>query len=319
MVDIELICPACSEELLLPKNEPNAYECPECDAGLVWNGEHLTATKVDRTFLFVNGAEYDTVFDSKKLAIAVDFANEVMDGKASVIGEFSKSSSSTVSQEHIAESMEFDRGFQNVAIVIFIISLLGFLSLVGQAGLAGCLCLAPSVLIMAIAFGPQNYKSTDLEFAQNAGGSYGVGEGTGFVPGTTIYTRYSWKDDTFTFRAFKQVENNFVFKLQHSYSAGGDNSSPRQRYHVSSILSGAVQEEYIQSIHTRIHQCKKEDLLEDFNLILDIRERLHESIGMYIPIKIEYDGSVKRPSKILKTINNDTHLAEIWKRLEQGY
>ena len=56
MVDIELICPACSEEFLLPKNEPNAYECPECDAGLVWNGEHLTATKVDRTFLFVNGA-----------------------------------------------------------------------------------------------------------------------------------------------------------------------------------------------------------------------------------------------------------------------
>ena len=110
-----------------------------------------------------------------------------------------------------------------------------------------------------------------------------------------------------------------MFKLHHGYSAGGDSSSPRQRYHVSSILSGAVQEEYIQSIHTRIHQCEKEDLLEDFNLILDIRERLHESIGMYIPIKIEYDGSVKRPSKILKTIKNDTHLAEIWKRLEQGH
>jgi len=68
-----------------------------------------------------------------------------------------------------------------------------------------------------------------------------------------------------------------------------------------------------------VKQAGERDLLEDFNLILDIRERLHESIGMYIPIKIEYDGSVKRPSKILKTIKNDTHLAEIWKRLEQGY
>ena len=237
--------------------------------------------------------EYDTVFDSKKLAIAVDFANEVMDGKASVIGEFSKSSSSTVSQEHIAESMEFDRGFQNVAIVIFIISLLGFLSLVGQAGLAGCLCLAPSVLIMAIAFGPQNYKSTDLEFAQNAGGSYGLEkvlvlyqeqQSTPDTVGKTTHSHsgHSSKLRTISFQTPAQA-----------YSAGGDNSSPRQRYHVSSILSGAVQEEYIQSIHTRIHQCKKEDLFEDFNLILDIRERLHESIGMYIPIKIEYDGLVK--------------------------
>lgn len=318
MVDIELICPACREELLLPKNEPNSYECPECDAGLVWNGEHLTATRVDRTFLFVNGSEYHTVFDSNKLADAVDFANEVMDGKSSVIGELSKSSSSTVSQKNIAESMEFDRGFQNVAIVIFVISLLGFLSIVGQAGSVGCLCLAPSMLIMAIAFGPQNYKSTDLEFAQNAGGSYGVGEGAGFVPETTIYTRYSWRDDTFTFWAFKQVDNNFFFKLQHSYSSGSDNSSPRQRYHVSPILSGTVQEKYIQSIHTRIHQCEKEDLLEDFNLILQIRERMYESIGMYIPIKIEYDWSVKRASKIMKTINNDARLAKIWKRLEEG-
>ena len=317
MEDIDVICPACHETLLLPEDEANAYECPKCDAGLVWNGKHLTGVKTNRTFLFVNGPEFDTVFDSDSLADALDFANDVMDNNKTVLSEFGQGGNSTVTESGITESMEFDRGFQKVAIVIFVVSLLGFLSLVGAAGFAGCVCLAPSLLIMAIAFGPQTHKASDLEYVQTAGGPYGVGSGVGFVSDSKYFTSYAWKNDIFTFRMFKPG-SHLKFKFLQHYHNGGESGSPSQYYHLSVVLGGEDFEKDIKRINTRVHNADRNDLLEDFQLILAEKNRLYEKTGISPSLEIYFNSSVKKPSHVMNIIKQDSELTALWEQLVKG-
>ena len=317
MDDVDVICPACREILLLPEDEANAYECPECDAGLVWNGKHLTGVKTNRTFLFVNGPEFDSVFESDSLADALDFANGVMDNDKTVLNEFGQGENSTVTENEITGSMEFEQGFQKVAIAIFVISLLGFLSIVGGAGIAGCMCFAPALLIMAIAFGPQTHQASDLEYVQSAGGSYGVGGGVGFVSDSKYFTSYDWKKDIFTFRMFKSG-SHLKFKLHQNYHSGGDSGSPSQNYHLSVVLDGEDFEKYIKQIYTRVHNANREDLLQDFQLILAEKERLNEKIGISPSLEIYFNPSVKKPSQVMKMINQDSELTALWEQLVKG-
>ena len=219
--------------------------------------------------------------------------------------------------------MNFDKNFRGFGMVFFVISLVGFVMLMGNgAELAMCFCMVPSLLALAISWGPGSGSLTteDLQLAQNVGGSYREGYGSGFIPESSVYTRYGWKYETFTFGAFKSIDENHFLEFSHFYNKGGDNSSPTQGYRWkledNKVVIGS--DDYDSRIRTKVHNLERENLVEDFEQILAIKNQLKKKTGVCLPTKIKFDYSITRPNKIMKIIESDSELLELWKKLEEG-
>lgn len=316
----EIECPICREQVIFPQGEPNVFECPECVAELDWNGKHITGVMTNRKYLFVDGENFASRFDPETFADAIDFANEVMDNNITVLSSFGHGGNSIVTEDSIIDSMNFDRSFSTFGIVFFVISLMGFILLLSTgAELAMCMCMVPSIFVLSIAsVGGSTHTSEDLVISQSAGGSYGQGRGIGFVPDSSYYTGYVWKNKTFTFNSFKSVNENHYVELRHFSYSGGDNSHPEQGF-MYKMKNGdvAIGSYGVDKIYTSVHNLEREGLVGDFEQILEIRNQLKKKIGTYLPIKINFD-SVLRPQKIMKIIENDSELSKLWKKLEEG-
>ena len=319
----EVDCPICNEVLQFPKGESNVFECPECDAELNWNGKHIIGAKTNRNYLFVAEENFASYFDPELFADAIDFANEVIDNDKAVLSEFGRSSSDTITEESIIGQMNFEKNFRGFGMIFFVISLIGLVMLMGNgAELATCLCMVPSLLALAISWGPGSGSLTteDLQLAQNVGGSYLEGSGFGFMPESSVYTRYVWKNETFTFFVFKSIGENHILGLSHFYHAGGDNSSPTQGYmwklEDNKVVIG--RDDYGSRIWTKVHNLERENLVEDFEQILAIKNQLKKKTGICLPIKIKFDHSKRNPKKTMKIIESDSELSQLWKKLEEG-
>ena len=319
----EIECPICREQVIFPQGEPNVFECPECVAELDWNGKHITGVKTNRNYLFVAQENFDSYFDPELFADAIDFANEVIDNDKAVLSELGRRGSDTITEESIIGQMNFDKNFRGFGMVFFVISLVGFVMLMGNgAELAMCLCMVPSLLALAISWGPGSGSLTteDLQLAQNVGGSYREGYGSGFIPESSVYTKYGWKYETFTFGAFKSIDENHFLEFSHFYNEGGDNSSSTQGYNWkledNKVVIGS--DDYGSRIWTKVHNLERENLVEDFEQILEIKNQLKKKTGVCLPIRIEFGRSQLRPQKIMKIIESDSELLELWKKLEEG-
>ena len=182
--------------------------------------------------------------------------------------------------------------------------------------------MVPSLLALAISWGVDNaHTAENLQLAQNVGGSYREGNGSGFVPESSVFATYRWKNDTFTFLAFKSIGENHSLELSHFYHQGGDNSYPSQGYTwILRDKKKAVAGEYSYDtrIMTSVHNFERKDLLEDFEYILKIKNQLNKKTGVCLPIKIEFGSSQKRPKNIRKILQTDPELSELWRKLKQG-
>ncbi len=319
----EIECPICREQIIFPQGESNVFECSECVAELDWNGKHITGVKTNRNYLFVAQENFDSYFDPELFADAIDFANEVIDNDKAVLSELGRRGSDTITEESIIGQMNFDKNFRGFGMVFFVISLVGFVMLMGNgAELAMCLCMVPSLLALAISWGPGSGSLTteDLQLAQNVGGSYREGYGSGFIPESSVYTKYGWKYETFTFGAFKSIDENHFLEFSHFYNEGGDNSSSTQGYNWkledNKVVIGS--DDYGSRIWTKVHNLERENLVEDFEQILEIKNQLKKKTGVCLPIRIEFGRSQLRPQKIMKIIESDSELLELWKKLEEG-
>ena len=319
----EIECPICREQVIFPQGEANVFGCPECDAGINWNGKHIIGVKTNRNYLFVAQENFDSYFDPELFADAIDFANEVIDNHKAVLSELGRSGSDTVTEESIIGQMNFDKSFRGFGMGFFAISLIcGFWFFMTVQDLAICLCMVPSLLALAISWGPGSGGLTteDLQLAQNVGGSYREGYGSGFIPESSVYTRYGWKYETFTFGAFKSIDENHFLEFGHFYYEGGDNSSPTQGYRWkledNKVVIGS--DDYDSRIWTKVHNLERENLVEDFEQILAIKNQLKKKTGVCLPTNIKFDYSITRPNKIMKIIENDSELLELWKKLEEG-
>lgn len=318
----EIECPNCNEHLVFPQGEPDVFECPECVADLNWDGKHITGVKTNRKYLFAAGENFTSSFNQELFSDAIDFANEVIDNDKRVLSELGRSSSNTVTEEGITGQMDFENNFRGFSTVFFGISLIcGVMFLITVQDLAICLCMVPSLLALAISWGGGDVHTTeDLQLAQHIGGSYREGNGSGFVPESSVFTTYRWKNDTFTFLAFKSIGENHSLELSHFYHDGGEHSYPSQGYTWILRDKKAVAGEYSYDtrIMTSVHNFERKDLLEDFEYILKIKNQLNKKTGVCLPIKIEFGSSQKRPKNIRKILQSDPELSELWKKLEEG-
>ena len=318
----EIECPNCNEHLVFPQGEPDVFECPECVADLNWDGSHIIGVKTNRKYLFAAGENFNSYFDPELFSDAIDFANEVIDNDKRVLSELGRSSSNTVTEEGITGQMDFDKNFRGFGIVFFGISLIcGVMFLITVQDLAICLCMVPSLLILAISWGGGGGHTTeDLQLAQNVGGSYREGYGSGFIPESSVYTRYGWKYETFTFGAFKSIDENHSLEFSHFYYGGGEHSSPEQGYkwklEENKVVIGS--DDYDSRIRTKVHNLERENLVDDFEQILAIKNQLKKKTGVCLPIRIEFGSSERRPKNIRKILQNDPELSELWKKLEEG-
>ena len=316
----EIECPICSERLVFPQGEPDVFECPECVADLNWSGKHITGVKTNRNYLFAAGENFTSSFNPELFCDAINFANEVIDNDKRVLSELGSSSSNTVTQEAIIGQMDFNNNFRGFSTAFFAISLVcGVIFLMTVQDLAICLCMIPSLLALAISWGGGD-RTEDLQLAQHVGGSYREGNGSGFIPESSVYTAYRWKNDTFTFRAFKSIGENHSLRLSHFFYGGGDHGSPSQGYTWALKDKKAIldQSAYDSRISTPVHNFERKDLLEDFEYILEIKNQLKKKIGVCLPIRIEFGSSQKKPKNIRKILQSDPELSELWKKLEEG-
>ena len=319
----EIECPICREQIIFPQGESNVFECSECVAELDWNGKHITGVKTNRNYLFVAQENFDSYFDPELFADAIDFANEVIDNDKAVLSELGRRGSDTITEESIIGQMNFDKNFRGFGMVFFAISLIcGLWFFMTVQDLAICFCMVPSLLALAISWGPGSGSLTteDLQLAQNVGGSYREGYGSGFIPESSVYTNYGWKYETFTFGAFKSIDENHFLEFSHFYNAGGDNSSPTQGYRWKLEDNKVVigRDDYGSRIWTKVHNLERENLVEDFEQILAIKNQLKKKTGICLPIKIKFDHSKRNPKKTMKIIESDSELSQLWKKLEEG-
>ena len=186
----------------------------------------------------------------------------------------------------------------------------------------GLNCMAVPTLLLIIRAMTPNTDVEDLNPALSVGGSYRHGDGSGFVPDSSYYAYYRWMNATFTFLTFKSVSENYFLELSNYYSGGGDQSSPGQGY-MCTLRDNKVQIGAGQII-TKVHNLEREDLVDDFEQILAIKNQLKEKTGVYMPIKIEFESrdtnlwGAKKSSKIMQIIESDSELSELWKKLEEG-
>ena len=315
----EIECPNCNEHLVFPQGEPDVFECPECVADLNWDGKHIIGVKTNRKYLFASGENFTSSFNPELFSDAIDFANEVIDNDKRVLSELGGSRSNTVTEEAIIGQMDFDSNFRGFSMAFFLISLVcGVMLLMTAQDLAICLCMVPSLLALAIGWGVDNdHTAENLQLAQHVGGSYREGSGSGFVPESSVYTRYKWKNDTFTFFAFKSIDENHSLELSSFYDGGGESGSERQGYSCTLQYKNCFWIG-IESIRTPAHYFERKDLLEDFEYILEIKNQLKKKIGVCLPIRIEFGSSQRRPKNIRKILQSDPELSELWKKLEEG-
>ena len=315
----EIECPSCNEQLVFPQGEPDVFECPECVADLNWNGNHITGVKTNRTYLFAAGENFTSSFNQELFSDAIDFANEVIDNDKRVLSELGRSSSNTVTEEGITGQMDFENNFRGFSTVFFGISLIcGVMFLITVQDLAICLCMVPSLLILAISWGGgEGHTTEDLQLAQHLGGSYRAGSGSGFVPESSVYTAYRWKNDTFTFFAFKSIDENHSLEFSHFWNGGGDSGSESQGYACALEYKNCFWKG-VESIRTPVHYFERKDLLEDLKYILEIKNQLKKKIGVCLPIRIEFGSSQRRPKNIRKILQSDPELSELWRKLKQG-
>ena len=320
MVEVE--CPICREQVQFPQGEPNVFECPECVAELDWNGKHITGVITNRNYLFDAHGNFDSSFDPEVFADAIDFANEVIDNDNTVLSELGSSYTLTNTEESVLSSMKFSRQYAGFLIVLLLISA-GLMMLLIPAGgfVGGLICMAVPTLLLILRAMTPNYDDEDLELAISVGGSYREGNGSGFVPNSSYYASYRWKNVTFTFLTFKSVSENYFFELSNYYSRGQDGSQA-QGYRWTlrdnkAMIVGNM------STSTKVHNLEREDLVDDFEQILALKTQLKKKIGVCLPIKIKFTSrdirrGANKPSKIMQIIESDSELSELRKKLEEG-
>ena len=352
----EVECPNCREQVIFPQGEPNVFECPECIAELNWDGKHIIGVQTNRNYLFVGGENFDSHFDQDLFADAIDFANEVIDNDKNLLSEFGGSRNHTITEELILGGIKHDRRVTGVLIVLLIITIGFFILGIPVEGYfnSGLCCMAfPTVLLIGnhMLSGDDEKRESDLDLARSLGGSYGHGFGSGFIPESSLYTRYKWKNNTFTFSSFKSVSGNYFLELSHCRnSGGGEGEASWQGYIVElrgnkAVISRSDLVEMLDNtapeyewrhtlpspnIGTKWHNLERKDLVEDFKQILAIKNQLKKKTGVIMPIKIKFAtqstkiwhrasvNSSHLHSNIMKVIESDSELSKLWKKLKQG-
>ena len=290
MDDYEVVCPSCEDPILLPRGESNVFECPECSAGIDWNGKHIVGLVTDRNYIFPGSSEYETFFDADYLYEAVKFANEVMDNDVvadDVIGSGGKNG--TVTSDEIQSNFDFGNNFRIFTGLLFIPAIIFAIVLVPQPdGWMGAICcLGIPTLVMMVASTPSQYSGDDMSLANREGGAYRSGRGDGLTPDGRFLTEYNWKHETFNFVKFKQVSSEHRIKATTFYRGGGDHSSPSQGY----LLEYFVGEtKFIASwIFTTCHDYRRDHFLSDLDEILSVKNKIKRKSGVSVNIEIKFD------------------------------
>lgn len=327
MEDYEVVCPSCGDPILLPRGDSNVFECPECSAGIDWNGKHIVGLRTDRSYVFPGSSEYETFFDADYLHEAVKFANEVMDNDAvadDVIG--SGGGNETVTTDDIQSDFDFSRNLGVFGGFLFIPAIfISFLAISEPDGwIAAICCLAIPTGVMMVAGAPTGFSQDDMSLAHNVGGSYRRGMGSGLTPNGRFLTEYNWKHETFNFVKFKEVSSEHLIKATTFYRGGGDHSSPSQGY----LLEYFVEETKFMwtIISTKCHDYRRDHFLSDLDEILSVKNKIKRKSGVSVNIEIKFDylskfsmlKSRKKKAEIADWVNNDPEISSIWNKITGG-
>ena len=326
MEDCEVVCPSCEEFILLPRGNSNVFECPECSAGIDWNGKHIVGLRTDRSYIFPGSSEYETFFDADYLYEAVKFANEVMDNDASTEGLLGSSGGNEiVTIEDIQADFDFDRNLTGFAVLSFIPAIFVAVAIISEPdGLIGAICcLGFPTLFLMFAIAPSGYRQEDAVLANNEGGSYGKGRGSGLTPNGRFLAGYEWKNDTFKFSKFKKISPKHRIKVRSFYRSGGDYSSPSQGYSLSYLIDGKQMSG--DTIFTKVHEYSRDNFLSDLNKILSYKNKLKRTSRISFGIEIEFDFSSKptlpfrksrdKKAEIADWVNNDSEISSVWNKI----
>lgn len=324
MGDAEVNCPSCGDVILLPRGDSNVFECPECSAGIDWNGKHIVGLRTDRSYIFPGSEQYETHFDSEYLFEAVKFANEVMDDDAIPDGLFGGGGGNeTVTTQDIQSDFDFTRNSRVFAGFLFIPAIfLSFLMITEPDGWIGaicCLAIPTGVTMLAT----PSYSEDDVSLAHNEGGSYRRGSGSGLTLDGRFLVGYSWKHDTFNFSNFKEISSEHRISATSFYRPGGDSSSPDQGYGLIYYIGETRITS--SSLHTAIHNYSRENFLSDLNLILSFKNKLKRKSGVSFGIEIKFDlfskfsmrKSRKKKAEIAEWVNDDPEISSLWNEIIQ--
>tara|TARA_B000000609_G_scaffold158208_1_gene155079 strand:+ start:4386 stop:5369 length:984 start_codon:yes stop_codon:yes gene_type:complete len=326
MADAEVNCPSCGELILLPRGDSNVFECPECSAGIDWNGKHIVGLRTDRNYIFPSSVKYETYFDSEHLFEAVKFANEVMDNDAIPDGLFGGGGGNeTVTADDIQSDFDFSRNLGVFAGFLFIPAIfISFLLISEPDGwIASICCLAIPTGVMMVAGSPTGFSQDDMSLAHNVGGSYRRGSGSGLTLDGRFLVGYDWKHDTFNFSKFKEISSEHRISATSFYSPGGENSSPDQGYRLIYYI-GETRVTY-SSLHTAIHNYSRDHFLSDLNLILSFKNKMKRKSGVSFGIEIKFDFTIKfsmrksrkKKAEIAEWVNNDSEISSLWNEITQ--
>jgi|GEM_PF-1843585 len=329
MDDYEVVCPSCGDPILLPRGDSNVFECPECSAGIDWNGKHIVGLRTDRSYMFPGSSEYETFFDADYLHEAVKFANDVMDNDASTEGLLgSGGGNEVVTIEDIQADFEFDRNVTGFAILSFIPAIFVAVAILSEPdGLIGAICcLGFPTLFLMFALAPSGYRQEDAVLATKEGGSYAKGRGSGLTPDGRFLAGYEWKNDTFKFSKFKKISPKHRIEARSFYHSGGEYSSPSQGYSLSYFIGGELVAR--DTIITKCHDYSREKFLSDLNQILSFKNKLKRKTGFSFEIRIVFDffskptlsfrKSRNKKSEIADWINNDPEISSVWNKITGG-
>ena len=329
MEDCEVVCPSCEEFVLLPRGNSNVFECPECSAGIDWNGKHIVGLRTDRSYIFPGSSEYETFFDADYLYEAVKFANEVMDNDASTEGLFgSGGGNEVVTIEDIQADFDFDRKLTVFATLLFIPAIfVAFAILPEPDGWIGATCcLGIPTLFLMFAIAPSGYTQDDAVLANSEGGSFSRGQGSGLTPDGRFLAEYRWKNDTFNFSKFKEISIQHRISARTFYRSGGENSSASQGYSLYYFIG----EKKISgdTIYTSVHDYSRMKFLSDLNQILSFKNKMKRKTGVSFEIKIEFDffskptlsfrKSRNKKAEIADWVNNDPEISSVWNKITGG-
>ena len=326
MGDAEVNCPSCGELILLPRGDSNVFECPECSAGIDWNGKHIVGLRTDRSYIFPGSEQYETYFDSEYLFEAVEFANQVMDNDVSTDGLLgSGGGNDTVTTDDIQSDFDFSRNLGVFAGFLFIPAIfMAFLLIPEPDGWIGAICcLAIPTGVMMLAGAPTGFSQEDMSLAHNVGGSYRRGMGSGLTLDGRFLVGYGWKHDTFNFSNFKEITSEHRISATSFYSPGGESSSPDQGYGLIYYIGETRFTS--SSLHTAIHNYSRENFLSDLNLILSFKNKLKRKSGISFGIEIKFElfskfsmrKSRKKKAEIAEWLNNDSEISSVWNEIIQ--
>jgi len=324
MGDAEVNCPSCGEIILLPRGDSNVFECPECSAGIDWNGKHIVGLRTDRSYTFPGSDQYDTYFDSEYLFEAVQFANEVMDNDASPDGLIGGGGGNeTITTDDIQSDFDFSRNLGVFAGFLFIPAvILSIMMMTEPDGCFGAICcLAIPTGVMMLAVTPTGYSQEDMSLAQNVGGSYRRGSGSGMTPNGRFLVEYTWRHDSFIFSKFKEISSEHHISATSYYRAGGESSDASQGY---SVIYSIGDTSFLSTgIYTRIHDYSRDNFLSDLNQILSLKNNIKRKSGVSFGIEVKFDLSFKlsmrksrkKKAEIAEWVNNDSEISSLWNEI----